>query len=48
MSPQEWAARYLTAVREGSNTEATHIYEDAVYDLDTWGGKEFAKIVSAG
>lgn len=48
MTPQEWAERYLTAIREDSHAEATGIYRDAVYALDVWGGKEFAKIVSEG
>jgi len=45
MTPEEWAERYLTARREGSKTEATDIYYDAIMDLSYYDAGLFADLV---
>lgn len=45
MTPAEWADHYLTAKAEGSHTEATHIYTDAVMVLSYRDAREFAELI---
>ena len=45
MTPAEWSERYLNAKAEGSHTEATHIYSDAINDLNYRDAREFAQLI---
>lgn len=44
-SPAAWADRYLTAKREGSHTEATRIYADAIHDLTYQDARTFTELI---